>query len=74
MTPNVFERCVNILTIDSSVFTVEVEAQILKNASEKQTSESNNIMACRKKRFTIELDERADGFFNITERERYPVR
>jgi len=74
MTPDVFERCVNILTIDSSVFTVEIEAETLKAASEKHFSASADVISSRKKRFTIELDKRTDGFFNITERERYPVR
>ena len=74
MTPDIFERCINILTIDSSVFTVEIEAQTLKTASDKQVSKSNEIMSSRKKRFIIELDKRTDGFYNITERERYPVR
>jgi len=74
MTPDIFERCVNILTLDSSVYTIEIEAQTFKTDSDKQITDPNNILSSRKKRFTIELDKRTDGFFDITERDRSPVR
>ena len=74
MSPDIFERCVNILTLDSSVFTVEIEAQTLKIPDGTQVPDSNDIVSSRKKRFTIEVDKRTDGFFDIIERERYPVR
>ena len=74
ISPDVFERCINILTNDSSVFIVEIEVQTLKAASKKQSSDSGEVLSSRKKRFTIELDKRTDGFFNITERERCPVK
>jgi len=74
MSPDIFERCVNLLTLDSSVFTVEVEAQTLKGNTKVESYESNDIISSRKKRFTLELDKRADGFLNIAEKERYSIR
>jgi len=74
MNPDIFERCVNILTLDSSVYTVEIEAQTFKTSPNKPNVKQNNILSSRKKRFTIELNKRTDGFFDIIEKERYPVR
>ena len=75
MTPNIFERCVNILALESSAFTVEVEAQILKFANDdnKKKVNKNSIVATRKKRFVIEVDEKEGGYLDIFEIERYPV-
>ncbi|RLD11576.1 MAG: hypothetical protein DRI44_03265, partial [Chlamydiae bacterium] len=78
MTPDIFERCVNILSLNSDVFTVEVEAQLIKPAlMDGQHSELKNaedIIATRKKRFVIETDKKVDGYSDIIEKERYPVR
>jgi len=76
MTPDIFERCVNILDLDSSAFTVEVEAQILKvnNSDQKTKINPNSIVASRKKRFVIEADKKEGGYLDITEIEQYPVR
>ncbi len=76
MTPDIFERCVNILCLDSSAFTVEVEAQILKlkNNDRPVKTDPNSILASRKKRFVIEVDSKTDGYLDIIEKERYPVR
>ncbi|MCK5851499.1 helix-hairpin-helix domain-containing protein, partial [bacterium] len=78
MTPDIFERCVNILCLDSSAFTVDVEAQILKpilmEERRPRRPNSENIIATRKKRFVIEVDSKTDGYIDINEKERYPVR
>jgi hypothetical protein len=76
MTPDVFERCVNILDLDSSAFTVEVEAQVLKiNSSDSKAKVNpNSIVASRKKRFVIEADKKENGYLDITEIEQYPVK
>ena len=76
MTPDIFERCVNILGLDSSAFTIEVEAQILKPTTIEKSVKLNSdlIIATRKKRFVIETDKKADNYVDIIERERYPVR
>ena len=60
--------------ICDSVYTVEIEAQTFKTSPNKPNSKQNNILSSRKKRFTIELNKRTDGFFDIIEKERYPVR
>jgi len=83
MTPNIFEKCANILVLDSSVFTVEVEAQILKRTGgerrlfQRPKSENvsvDNVIASRKKRFVIEAEEKQDDYINIIEKENYFVR
>jgi len=76
MTPNIFERCVNILDLDSSAFTIDIEAQILKPTAVEKIAKLNSdkIIATRKKRFIIESDKTPDGYIDIIERERYPVR
>ena len=75
MTPDVFERCVNILDLDSSAFTIDIEAQILKPTGIDGMSKLNSdkIIATRKKRFVIETDKTSDGYIDIIEKERYPV-
>ena len=78
MTPDVFERCVNILSLDSDVFTVEVEAQLIKptvmDGRRRGQFNGEEIIASRKKRFIIESDRKPGGYIDIIERERYPVR
>jgi len=81
MTPEIFERCANILTVESSVFTVEVEAEVINhNRTEQSGSKHDNsrkkiisedILGVRKKRFVIELDKTASGYANVTELEQY---
>ena len=75
MTPDIFERCVNILALESSAFTIEVEAQILKFANDDNNKKvnKNSIVATRKKRFVIEVDKKEGGYLDIFEMERYPV-
>jgi len=78
MTPDIFERCVNILCLDSDDFTVEVEAQLIKptvmDGRRHGQFNGEDIIASRKKRFIIESDRKPDGYIDIIERERYPVR
>ncbi|RLD10523.1 MAG: hypothetical protein DRI44_05830 [Chlamydiae bacterium] len=76
MTPDIFERCVNILDVDSSAFTVEVEAQILKNKKMEKNDKltPDSIIASRKKRFVVEADKKEGRYLNISEIESYPVR
>ncbi len=77
MTPEIFERCANILALDSSAFTVEIEAQVLKPniSSEKFSPDlTDNILATRKKRFVIDINKKNDEYLKIIELEKYPVR
>ncbi len=76
MSPDIFERCVNILCLDSSAFTVEVEAEILKLKSNEKPAkvDAKSILASRKKRFVIEVGRKSGGYLDIKEIERYPVR
>jgi len=76
MTPDIFERCVNILDLDSSAFTVEVEAQILKtkNSDKAVKTNTDTIIASRRKRFVIEADKKEGGYIDISEIEQYPAR
>ena len=75
MTPDIFEKCANILALDSSAFTVEIEAQVLKSSitSEKQNL-ADNILASRKKRFVIDVAKEAEDYVKIRDVERYPSR
>jgi len=77
MTPEIFERCANILALDSSAFTVEVEAQVLKPnlTTEKFSPDlTDNILASRKKRFVIDVNKETDDYIKITDVERYQCR
>ena len=73
MTPDVFGKCANFLAVDSSFFTVEVEAETLNqiSISEDEKGKLNDVIGARNKRFILELDEAADGFCSITELEQY---
>jgi hypothetical protein len=82
MTPEIFERCANILTVESSIFTVEVEAEVFKTSPTlKGVSEGRGMLSrhpnieeiagIRKKRFVIELDKTVNGYASIIELEQY---
>ncbi len=81
MTPDAFERCANLLVIDSSFFTVEIEAETLNpEISSSENKVENNkfvadltqdILGSRRKRFILELDEAKDGFCSVSELEQY---
>ena len=75
MSPKIFERCANILALDSSSFTVEVEAQVLKsNNIPENNTVTDNILATRKKRFVIDVERETDGYVKINDVERYQSR
>ena len=76
MTPDIFEKCVNILDVDSSTFTVDVEAQVFKKSydGKKNKSDSDMILASRKKRFIVEAEKKENSYIDIEEIEQYPVR
>ena len=76
MTPDIFEKCVNLLDLESSAYTVEVEAQVLKprKIDKKKKVELDAILASRKTRFIIEADRNDNNYIDINEIERYPVR
>ena len=74
MNPDIFERCVNLLTVDSDMFTVEVEAQTMGTTLKGEKFVADETVSKRMKRFVIELDKKPDGFIKITEKERCPVR
>ncbi|RLD12356.1 MAG: hypothetical protein DRI44_00870 [Chlamydiae bacterium] len=73
ITPEAFERCCNILTVDSSVFTVEVDAQTLKSSAKDQNTKMNDniVSATRKKHYVIELEKKTDGLCSIKKLEAY---
>jgi len=81
MTPEVFERCANLLAIESSTFTVDVEAEVLKvshplkggagDVSSRKKITPDEIAAIRRKRFVVELDKAADGYASVSELEQY---
>ncbi len=60
MTPKIFEKCANLFALDSSVFTIEVEAQIMEGRRSRRPkaddSHAEEIIAARKKRFIINYD------------------
>ena len=73
MTPDIFEKCANLLAIDSSTFTIEVEAQVLKQnyTAENLAANSDTILAARKKRFVIEFDKSENDYVQTKNLERY---
>jgi len=81
MTPEVFERCANILALDSSTYTVDIQAEVLKispplkggtgDVSSRQKISPDEIAGMRRKRFVVELDKAADGYAKIHELEQY---
>ncbi len=73
ITPEIFERSSNILAVDSSVFTVEVEAQTLKPSAEKSGTKINDnaVSATRKKRYVIELEKKINGLCSVKKLETY---
>jgi len=76
ITPDVFAKCVNILAVDSTSFTVEVEAQLLKDNifKEKTKTSTDSVIATRIKRFIIDADRQENGNVKIHELEENSVR
>ncbi len=76
MTPATFERCANILALDSTIFTVDVEAEVLKNITKlegrrPQRPNADDIAGMRRKRFVVELDKAQDNFYSVSDLEQY---
>ena len=81
MTPDIFERCANILALDSSIFTIDVEAEVLKaspplkggagDVSSRKKIAPEDIAGMRRKRFVVELDKTQDNFFSVSDLEQY---
>ena len=76
ITSDIFEKCVNILALDSTFFTVEVEAQLLKNNNfkEKKVLDIDSVIATRTKRFIINTEIQESGNVKIYELERTLIR
>ena len=66
MTLDIFERCVNLFALDSNAFTIEVEAQLLKNADDNPALNNDKIIAARNKRFIVSKSKKADDSMNIS--------
>ena len=81
MTPETFERCANLLALDSSTYTIDIEAEALKispalkggtgEVALNQKISPEEIAGMRRKRFVVELDKAADGYAKIHELEQY---
>jgi len=73
ITPQAFERCCNILTVDSSTFTVEVEAQTLKPSVRKDGTKptAGIVGSTRKKRYIVEVERKESGICSINNLEAY---
>ena len=81
MTPDIFERCANILALDSSIFTIDVEAEVLKaspplkggagDVSSRKKIAPEDIAGMRRKRFDVELVKTQDNFFSVSDLEQY---
>ncbi len=85
MTPNAFEKCVNLLALSSSAFTVEVEAELLKDKIPDNKNNDNpplkgvpvragDVIASRTKRFIVEIKKNENGFSKINEIEKCVLR
>jgi len=88
MTLDIFERCVNILSLDSTFFTVQIEAQLLKDHPPLTDNKSNNqgngyyqqelkpdaVLASRTKRFVIDSIKTDDDHLRFMELENTFVR
>jgi len=75
-TLDIFERCVNLLALDSTFFTVEVEAQLFKNNNfkEKNVLDIDSVIGTRIKRFVINTERQESGNVKIHELEGTLVR
>jgi len=72
MTPAVFEKCVNLLALDSDAFTIEIEAQLLRNKKDKK--KFNGAALTRTKRYIIDIKRKEDGFLKIDQIENCIIR
>ena len=74
MTPDIFEKCVNLLTIDSSVYTVEVEAQLLKGKITDKKINQNSIIAEKTKRFVVDITKDNEDYVKAKVVERFFIK
>lgn len=61
MTPEIFERCANLLTVDSSVMTVEVDAEIFKPAPADAAEPVQTVLGARHLRTVFRIATSAEG-------------
>lgn len=75
MTSKVFEKCSNILCVDSSVYTTEVEARIFPKglSVEHDTTHPPPVDASRTHRFSLRREWDETAGWVITELEQHPV-
>jgi len=72
MTASIFERCANVLAVDSSVMTVDVEAQVLKrNGTKPEEATAADVVGCRRMRTVFSVESDADGRTVFTPCESY---
>ncbi|MCX7002143.1 MAG: helix-hairpin-helix domain-containing protein, partial [bacterium] len=72
MTAAIFERCANMLAVDSDVMTVDVEAQVLKrNGNEPAAATAPDILGYRRMRTVFSIGKNADGSTQFTPCESY---
>lgn len=72
MTAAVFERCANVLAVDSTVMTVDVEAQVLKrNGTKPEEATAQDIIGYRRMRTVFSVGHDADGRTLFTPCESY---
>ena len=55
MTPKIFERCANIFALDSSFFTVEVEAQLFKDSSRILEKSNGQVISSKREYYQKKL-------------------
>ncbi len=72
MTPETFERCANMLCVNSSFFTVEIETETLSNHSLKDESDKpRDVTGSRSKRYILRLDKTSDNIVSLKILEKY---
>jgi hypothetical protein len=72
-TIDIFYRCANLLSINSYAYTVEVEAETLKDVNNdgKYSMDVDRVNAARKKRYVMELNPVPYGYSKVRQVEKY---
>jgi hypothetical protein len=72
-TIDAFHRCANLLSINSYAYTVEVEAETLKDVNDdgKYSMNIDRVNATRKKRYVMELNPVPNGYSKVRQVEKY---
>ena len=82
MTPEIFERCANLLCVNSSFFTVEIEAETVSRTSkcEQEVSRTSkcepseiNVTGTRSKRYILKSNETLDNSVSFDIIEKYSL-